>query len=165
VLLRADRDTRAGNWRLDLCLAKTSVKWREGALPLLEERELLAGLYRLDAVGAGGLLESAWLEVEAGGVSELDLSRLARVEVEVRGGEPGPARRLRLVVFPAASGGRTVARQVNLQPRVDGRQRQALRLPEGPWTIELHDENGLAQRTELAVPSAGERRIELELGP
>jgi len=166
VLLRADRDTRAGNWRLELCFAKSSMKWREGALPLFEERELLAGLYRLDAVGAGGVLESAWLEVEPGGASELDLGRLARVEVEVRSADAGP-RRLRLLLFPSASAGagaaRAEARQVGLQPRVEGRHRQVLRLPEGRWTLELHDENGLVQRTELAVPSAGERRIELQL--
>jgi hypothetical protein len=165
VLLRADRDTRVGNWRLELCFAKSSMKWREGALPLLAEHELLAGLYRLDAAGAGGVLESAWLEVEPGRTSELDLARLARVELEVRSAQEGPARRLRLLAFPAAQGGRSAARQVVLQPRVDGRHRQALRLPAGPWTFELLDEGRLVHRTELDVPSSGERRLEVELGP
>jgi len=167
VLLRADRDTRAGNWRLELCFAKSSMKWREGALPLLAEHELLAGLYRLDAAGAGGVLESAWLEVEAGRAGELDLARLARVELEVRSAQETFPRRLLLVALPGggSEGGRSAARHVVLQPRVDGRHRQALRLPAGPWRLELLDEGRLVYRTELEMPSSGERRLEIELGP
>ena len=166
VLLRADRDARAGNWRLELCFARSSMKWREGALPLFEERELLAGLYRLDAAGAGGVLESAWFQVEPGRSSELDLGRLARVELEVRPPRDGIARRLRLVAFPSSDGpaGRAEARLLNLQTRVDGSHRHALRLPEGAWLLELHDENGLVHRAALQVPSSGERRVEVDLG-
>jgi hypothetical protein len=163
VLLRADRpETLAGNYRLELCFGRNSMKWQEGALPLFGVYTLLAGLYRLDTAGQGGLIESGWVEVTPHGTGELDLTSLARLELELRAGADSDAAKLGLAVFRADSEPRSApARHLVLQRRPDGSFRHALRLPAGEWTVEIQDEGRALRSADVLMPSSGERSLEL----
>jgi hypothetical protein len=162
VLLRADRPaTLVGNYRLELCFGHSSMKWQEGALPLFGVYTLQPGLYRLDAAGQGGLMESGWIDVASLGADELDLTSLARLRVEVREAELGVAK-LGLTVFPAGSDcARTPARHLVLQRRADGGFRHVLRLPEGAWTVEVRDDGGTPRTAEVHMLASGEIQLEL----
>lgn len=104
---------------------------------------------------------SVWGEVTSLGTSELDLTSLARLEVEVPG-EESPCAKLGLTVFPAgSSSARTPARQLVLQRRTDGTFRHVLRLPEGDWTVELRDEAGSPRTADVHMPAAGELQLKL----
>ncbi|MEQ1892790.1 MAG: hypothetical protein ABL998_09630, partial [Planctomycetota bacterium] len=161
VLLRADRPaTLVGNYRLELCFDHSSMKWQEGALPLFGVYTLQPGLYRLDAAGQGGLMESGWIEVASLGSAELDLTSLARLRVEVRG-EPPEVAKLGLTAFPAGSAAsRTPARHLVLQRRADGAFRHVLRLPEGDWTVEVRDDGGTPRSADVHVPASGELQLD-----
>lgn len=163
VLLRADRpETLSGNYRFELCFGRNSMKWQEGALPLFGAYTLHAGLYRLDTVGPGGLLESGWVEVVPGGAHTLDLTSLARLEINAR--RSAEAERTWLEVFPAdgepSAAGREAERLLLLQRRSDGVFRHALRLAEGDWIVQIVDEGGETREKRVHVPAAGEHLLE-----
>jgi hypothetical protein len=162
ALLRADRpETLIGNYRLELCFGEHSMKWQEGALPLFGVYTLLAGLYRLDAAGQGGLMESGWVEVTPLGTDELDLTSLARLKFEARAQDPA-CMKLGLAGFPAGSEpGSTAVRHLVLQRRSDGAFRHVLRLPEGDWTIAIQEEGPVQRSADIHMPAAGERTLEL----
>lgn len=165
AFLRADRDAeRGGSYRLELCVGANSVAWRQAALPLFEELELRAGLYRLDTAGSGTGPESAWLSVPPGGHAELDLTRLARVEVRVSSELTTQDKPLWLVARTKGESPQGTplepVRRVRLPRRAEGDSSYALRLPEGPWELTLCVEEDVLRQSRLDVPAGGARLIE-----
>jgi RNA polymerase sigma-70 factor (ECF subfamily) len=166
--LFADAAASQESYRLLLCSNGTGVMWREGALPLALEEPAYSGLYRLDAPGPDGILQSGWARVVEGAVTELDLEALPRVEVEVLGARDAASRvQLTIAEDHPGSAARSAEdeplRRLVLKRRSDGRMLHALRLSLGVWRLAAESDSGARVEAWLELDSDAPRRVTLDL--
>jgi RNA polymerase sigma-70 factor (ECF subfamily) len=169
LTLRADALQNGESYRLSFCFGETSVKFREGALPLLSEESCYAGLYRLDAAAGDGTLQSGWVRVAPGEFTELDLERLPRVLVEVTlpSQQSGS---VQLIVeesveesMNAPPSEKEARRCLPLAWRSDGRFRHTLRLAPGTWRLRAEVGDGREAEQETVVEPGSSQRVRFDL--
>jgi RNA polymerase sigma-70 factor (ECF subfamily) len=163
--LRADElPGRRENYRLYVCVGRTVSKWREEALPLFSSEEVFAGLYRLDANEPGGVVRSAWAEVTAGRVTELDLERLATVRVEVLAPARAPFVQLTIERPDVEADPGSAVRTLRVSRRLGERFVHTLKLQPGEWSISALADSRTGPPGRLVVGPSGTSTIVLRIG-